>query len=216
MQFFRRLFNRKARIPKQPLQPTPYEVKHMLGGIGEVQIESDRIRFLQYPFEPSVVFPANTLMASEIHSICPDGYPPMIRVGEELIFISRVHHEALKAFAQRNQLMEFTHTRNWNHLLEPFLDTEYTPDWDRKMTERLMTNGISPAEIRDLRTEVKELILAYNFDTGLMDWANLGLSDVLAAVQKRYDRESFQRFFQRAMEIELRQGPSVDPAELDR
>jgi hypothetical protein len=93
---------------------------------------------------------------------------------------------------------------NWDWLLEPYVDTEYTDEIDLRLTDLLSKNGIYKEEIDIIRDEVKEQMFKYNFDTMLWEWGGLGLSDVLAAMRVKYNKEQFANFYDRAMEIQLR------------
>ena len=121
-----------------------------------------------------------------------------------MIFITKEKQEELKQFAKRNNIPIFTTSGNWDMLLEPFVDTEYTEEYNTQIYQRLNENGITNSEIEKIRTEVEKQMLKYNFDTMLWDWTNLGLSDVLSAMRVKYNKAEFEEFYFRAMEIELR------------
>lgn len=185
---------------------TSYEIDNMICGIGESKILETKIEVLAYPFKPSVVFPNKKIKANEITAICHQSYPPLIKIGDEVIFISRKHAESLKEFTERNSIATFKETKNWNWLLEPYLDTENTPEENIKINQLLNKHGFSDSEIIKIRTEVEKQMYKYNFDTMLWDWFSLGLPDVLAAMRVKYNEKEFTDFYKRAMEIELRKG----------
>ncbi len=179
-------------------------MKKLICGIGESKILKEQILIKNYPFEPSSVYPEKTLSAHDITAICYEAYPPQVRIKGEVIFISRENYEALREFAKLHKLKTYKATRNWDWLLEPYLDTEYTRETEERITALLMENGISKKEIIKIRNEVQKQMLKYNFDTLLWDWTNLGLHDVLSAMRAKYNKAKFEDFYQRAMEIELR------------
>lgn len=181
-----------------------YEMKNLLCGIGESEILDSEIKISKYPFEPSSVFPEKVISVNEINAISWDSYPPLIRIDNEVIFISREYSDQLKKFADNNKIETFEATRNWDWLLEPYVDTEYTDETDLRLTELLKKNGILKEEIDKIRSEVKEQMFKYNFDTMLWEWGSLGLSDVLGAMRVKYDKEQFADFYNKAMEIQLR------------
>lgn len=181
-----------------------YEMKNLLCGIGESEILESKIKISKYPFEPSSVFPEKEIYASEIRAICWDSHPPLIRIKNEVIFITREYSNDLKEFTKRNNIATFEATRNWDWLLEPYVDTLFTDERDLRLTELLKKNGILKQEIETIRNEVKEQMFKYNFDTMLWDWSGLGLSDVLGAMRVNYTKEQFADFYNRAMEIQLR------------
>ncbi len=205
MGFLKKIFKRK----KDPLTGAFFgsserEMKNLICGIGESKIMESKIKISKYPFEPSIAFPEKEFEADEINAISWDSYPPLIKIGNEVIFISREYSDDLKQFAERNKVRTFEATRNWNWLLEPYVDTEYTDETDLRLTDLLEKNGIIKEDIDKIRREVKEQMFKYNFDTMLWDWCSLGLSDVLGAMRVKYSKEQFADFYNRAMEIQLR------------
>jgi len=181
-----------------------YEMKNLLCGIGESEILDSEIKISKYPFEPSSIFPEKVISANEINAISWDSYSPLIRIDNEVIFISREYSDQLKKFADNNKIETFEATRNWDWLLEPYVDTEYTDETNQRLRGLLEKNGILNEEIDTIRDEVKEQMFKYNFDTMLWDWGGLGFSDVLAAMRVKYNKEQFDDFYNRAMEIQLR------------
>ncbi|MBL3656132.1 hypothetical protein [Fulvivirga sediminis] len=205
MNFFKSLLKSKENPKTGALfGSTEYELKNMLCGIGDSEIFESTIKISNYPFEPSSVYPEKEISANEINSICTDSYPPLIKVKDEVIFISREYFEDLKNFRERNKIPPFEATRNWDWLLEPYLDTEYTEQTDKRLNDLLSKNGILKDEIDSIRNEVRDQMYKYNFDTMLWDWGGLGLADVLAAMRVKYNKAQFAEFYKRAMEIEVR------------
>ncbi|MDE1207154.1 hypothetical protein [Tenacibaculum larymnensis] len=200
LKFLKKIFSKKGTF----FGATNYKIDDMICGIGKAKILETEIEISEYPFKPSAVFPNKTIKASKIIAICHQSYPPLIKMGNEVIFISREHAELLKEFTERNNIATFRETKNWNWLLEPYLDTENTPEENIKTTQLLNKHGISNSEITKIRDEVGKQMYKYNFDTMLWDWFSLGLPDVLAAMRVKYDEKEFADFYKRAMEIELR------------
>ena len=205
MKFFKKIFKKGVDRKKGAFfGSSEQELQNLLCGIGESEIQDSTIKIIKYPFAPSSVYPEKEIKASEITAISWDAYPPLIKLKNEVIFISRQSSEDLKLFANRNEIETFEASRNWDWLLEPFLDTEYSEETDVRLKELLNQNGITPKEIYQIRSEVEEQMLKYNFDTMLWEWCGLGLPDVLAAMRVKYDEQQFVDFFNRAMKIELR------------
>ncbi len=205
MEFLKNIFKKK----KEPLTgvffgSSEFEMKNLICGIGESEILDSEIKISKYPFEPSSIFPEKVINANEISAISWNSYPPLVRINNEVIFISREYSDQLKKFADRNKVETFEATRNWDWLLEPYVDTEYTDETDQRLRGLLEKNGILNEEIDTIRDEVKEQMFKYNFDTMLWDWGGLGLSDVLSAMRVKYNKEQFVDFYNRAMEIQLR------------
>ena len=77
------------------------------------------------------------ISANEINAISWDSYPPLIRIENEVIFISRENAEELRRFIERNKIEIFESSRNWDWLLDPFLDIEYTEENDQRIISLL-------------------------------------------------------------------------------
>ncbi len=173
-------------------------------GIGESEILDESIKTTDYPFEPSTVFPNKEIHFSEIDEIHLDEYPPTLKIGDELIFISREYIAELKEFTERNNIKEANRNSNWNRITEPFLDTEFDEEQKQKTIELLIENGFTEKEVADSRKEIADYMMEYNFGTMLWDWVSLGLNDVLSVMRVKLKKEEFQEFYWRAMEIEQR------------
>jgi hypothetical protein len=68
----------------------------------------------------------------------------------------------------------------WGDLLEPFVDTEFTPEDEAATLSRLRQTGLTDIEIAQARAKAGPLILAYN--AFHWDWAHLGLADLFDAL----------------------------------
>jgi hypothetical protein len=179
-------------------------MKDFFCGIGAAEIRESSIRITNYPFEPSLVYPEKEITANEIDEIHPDEFPPTLKIGGDLIFISREQIEELKAFAERNAIKTTKRNSNWNFITEPFLDTEFDEGQKRKTIELLEKNGVPERETNELRELVGAAMYKYNFDTMLWEWVNLGLLDVLSAMRATLSADEFREFYRRALEIEQR------------
>ncbi|MEM7367867.1 MAG: hypothetical protein AAF587_04655 [Bacteroidota bacterium] len=205
MNFFQRFFQL---FPAFSSNSRPRASPELICGIGESRILEHGISINNYPFEPSVVYPNRFLAPHEIHSVCWEAYPPMIRIADEVIFLHRNQKDSLQQFANAHALPTFKPTYNWNRLLEPFLDTVITEQMDLRLTTFLMKHGIFQSEIDQIRKEVGPAMYAYNFDSMLWEWADLGLPDVLSAMRYTLKEADFAVFFAKSMELELRTGSS--------
>lgn len=205
MKFLKNIFNRKKEsLTISFIGSSKYEMKNLICGIGESEILESEIKISNYPFEPSSIFPEKVINANKITAISWNSYPPLLRMDNEVIFISREHSDQLRTFAEKANIKTYEATRNWDWLLEPYVDTEYTEETHHNLKKLLEINGISNEEIIAIRDELKEQMFRYNFDTMLWDWCGLGLPDVLAAMKVKYTKEQFSDFYNRAMEIQLR------------
>ncbi|HDZ06412.1 hypothetical protein LCGC14_0520770 [marine sediment metagenome] len=122
----------------------------------------------------------------------------------DIVFITSEKKEALKQFTEVNDIKLIPHSWNWDWLLEPYLDTEFTKENEDRCLAQLIKNGFAKEEVDAIRKEVEKQMYAYNFDTMLWDWCSLSLSDVLSAMRAKYTKEDFRGFYKRALEIEKR------------
>lgn len=180
------------------------EIHAMLDNKWEFEIEPDKIIIYNYPFKPSLAFKNAVVFSTEIKNIDVNAYPPTIRVGNELIFISKKHKDKLILFSNFNQLPIVERNDIWSWILEPFLDTEYSDETDKMLTEKLLKYGLVESEVFKIRQEIKVQMLKYNFDTILWEWVYLGALDVLFAMRSKYNTEQFTDFYTRVMNIALR------------
>ena len=179
-------------------------MKNLESGFGNTKINTNTIVIENYPFEPAIVFPNKIIDAKEINAIQIDVNPPTLQIKKECIFIKAELKDELKKFAERNIIPFANQTLNWNWILEPYLDTEFTKENNLTTIKLLNKNGFEIAEINNLRNEVEKQMYKYNFGTMLWEWRSLGLFDVLSAMKITYNKNKFEKFYNKAMEIELR------------
>ncbi len=183
-----------------------FNTKKLLCGIGESEIRESEIVITKYPFEPSIAYPTAIISAKDIDCMSVDFTVCKVHVKNDIMFISSEQKEKLKKFAESNNVRLIPQNWNWDWILEPYLDTEFTKENEQRALERLLENGFTANEVDTIRAEVKNQMYAYNFDTMLWDWCSLGLSDVLSAMRAKYSKEQFREFYKRALEIEKRTG----------
>lgn len=179
------------------------KIEELLIPLGEVEIGEDFIVLHNYPFVPSSAFPTRRFEAEEIRDLSLLSAPPNMRVGNELLMLTAENGEELRAFAQRNKLPVVNRAQIWEAILEPFLDTEFTPEHVRKTHQYFEKYGLGVSEVKALRAEVASQMITYNFDTMLWEWVNLDLSDVLRAMRVKYNPAEFEAFYQKAMKLAL-------------
>ena len=176
--------------------------KHLICGIGDSEILNDIISFKNYPFKPSFVSKKRKINANEIICIYLNSSPPTIGVENDLIFISKEYEKELEEFARRNKIPIRERNTNWSYITEPYLDTEFTEEQQRRSIELLSRRGITPGELNELRRQIAQPMLKYN--SFLWEWINLGLSDVLSAMRKKLNSKEFEKFYWYAIEIDRR------------
>jgi hypothetical protein len=182
------------------------EIAALLIPIGDIQIGEDFIEVQNYPFEPSVAHRHAVFQAAQIEDLDLQSHPPTLRIGGELVFVSAEYKIGLQEFALRNGLKIVERPHLWEWILEPFLDTEYTPEETQRLEALLTDHGLSPESVHALRTEVESQMLKYNFDTMLWEWVLLDLCDVLRAMRTKYNVAEYRDFYKRAMAVALGKG----------
>lgn len=170
----------------------------------------DCIGFNKYIFPPSKVYSESVtkkVLAENIDEIDLEGAPPVLKIGDELIFVSAEHRSELESFAKRNNIEMKVRFDIWDSILEPFIDTEFTSENAKRNQENLEKHGLGEELVQDWREKVRETMTAYNFGTGLWDWVHLGLWDLLNAYKlgmgEKLTEEQFTRLYWDSMKIAL-------------
>ncbi|AYZ15109.1 hypothetical protein EGY05_18430 [Chryseobacterium arthrosphaerae] len=179
------------------------EIREFLVSLGQLSFADDSLTIKNYPFEPSIAYRQNTFPSEQIDDIDFTSSPPTCRIGNELLFLNAEQKTELEKFAGRNNIKTVKRPMIWEWILEPFLDTEFTPETDQKLTEILAKFGLTAEQVKNLRAEVETQMLKYNFDTMLWEWCGFDASDVLRAMRTKYQKAEFEDFYQRVMEIAL-------------
>ena len=205
MEFIKRLFrtNKKPSDSWTMFNTSKTEVKELLVSMGQLTIGDDFLKIENYPFEPSIAFRQTTFSSSTIDDIDFKSYPPTFRIKNEIIFLTAEKKTELEIFATKNNIKTVERPMIWEWILEPFLDTEFTPVTDQRLTNLLGNYGLTVDKVKTLRAEVETQMLKYNFDTMLWEWGGLDASDVLRAMRTKYDKHEFEDFYKRVMTIAL-------------
>ena len=106
MGFLDRLFKRN-KTPSQsptPLDTPKSELRDLLVSIGKLTVDDHFLRIDNYPFEPSIAYGQPIIKADQIDEMDSISFPPTIKVGNELIFLTREKKDELDAFAERNKI----------------------------------------------------------------------------------------------------------------
>ncbi|WP_378183798.1 hypothetical protein [Aquimarina sp. SS2-1] len=176
----------------------------MICELGTSEILENAISINNYPFKPSIVYPESIVKAAEINSICIDFGYLKIMIKDDIVFLAADKKEALKTFAEKNDIPLIPYSWNWDWILEPYLDTEFTEENNNQVTARLFENGFNKNEIDTIRNEIGKQMYKYNFHTMLWEWCSLSLYDVLSAMRAKYNEKEFRDFYNRAIVIEKR------------
>jgi hypothetical protein len=120
------------------------------------------------------------LPVAAIRDADPATAPPEIRtLSGETLFVSAVQREELERFCRASHVPVRRRPDIWGDLLEPFIDTQFTPEDQAATQGRLRRTGLTAAEVDQIRARVGPLMLAYNCLH--WDWCHLGLADLLDA-----------------------------------
>lgn len=177
-----------------------------------MKIEKDGIYFEQYDFPGVTVYPKGFIKYEEISEFIENIMPPIIRTRyDDIIFVSSTIKEELKESLIKNGVKVVKRNDLWSLILEEFLDTEFT-EKDRELCYKILEeNEVERIECDSIRKNIKDMMLSYNFESGLWDWTYLGLYDLLSAangilVNKKYklkDKE-FISFYKEAVKLALK------------
>ncbi len=120
------------------------------------------------------------LAAAAIQDADPAAAPPEIRTkSAETLFVSAAQRQDLEQFCHASRIPICKRPDVWGDLLEPFTDTQLTPEQEAATLNRLGHAGLTNAEITRIRAKVGPLMLAYN--ARHWDWFHLSLADLLDA-----------------------------------
>lgn len=189
---------------------SPSELRQFSVGLGKVSITNEAIRFENYPFESSIASVKGMISSEDILNICTNAFPPTVRVGNELLFISAEHKQDLSSFAIKNNLPPINRPELWDWILEPFLDTEFSEESKEQTYTLLAEYALTRREVDELRNKVDRQMMKYNFDTMLWEWGMFSALDVLLAMRPKLKKADFRHFYDQVMEIAIRPDAKVD------
>jgi len=172
-----------------------------LGFQTHIAVESDALRFIDYPFQPSCVFPTGIVHRNAIGEVNPDTPNQVRLVSGEILFVFHSDQGALLEFAGRHGVPVRKRASIWCELLEPFLDTWQDQATIDRQFARLAECGLSREQVTAWREEVTIAMVAFNFGSMLWEWTQLDLHDVLMAQRARLSRKAFADFYVRAMAL---------------
>jgi len=167
------------------------------------------ISFLDYPFAPASVYPSATVLSRAMRAICLKANPPEVWLHTgEILFLDARQKEVLGKFAERNRIPTVEANLVWSMILDEFLDTEFGPESIAGSYRYLEKAGIPRDEVDRLRKRLAPIMMSYNFDSCLWEWVNLGLYDLLSAMngaliapRLKPSEEEFQAFYWEAMRL---------------
>jgi hypothetical protein len=146
----------------------------------DAEFAGDHVRLSEYALAPADSALRSAIPATAIRDVDPTAAPPEIRtVSGETVFVSAMQSSELVLFCIANRITMRRRPDVWGDLLEPFLDTEFTPERRADAQARLDQVGLGEEEVARIRAAVDPLMYAYNGRH--WDWCHLGLADLLEA-----------------------------------
>ena len=108
--------------------------------------DADGIVIAKYPFPPASVFPRGRVAFVAIRDVDSAAAPPEIRtIDGETLFVSAEQSDAFRDCVENAQLPVVRRIDVWDLLLEPFLDTEVTPEQQEQTLTTLNRIGFTLA-----------------------------------------------------------------------
>ncbi|GMU55561.1 MAG: hypothetical protein AMXMBFR33_47070 [Candidatus Xenobia bacterium] len=166
----------------------------------QVDCEPGQIRFHRYPFAPGR---RRTLGPTDLLGFWPTTNPPsLVLCSREIMFVPASQKAELESWCQGHAVAPVAPEDVWSLLLEPFLDTQHSPEWQAACLERLHLCGFDDHEIAALRRRVQTRMLCHN--AILWDWVYLGQYDLLEAHRPFSTAAQFEKLYWESMEIAWR------------
>ncbi len=165
------------------------------------EIKAKSIEFQSYNLFFSSLHKNRILTLDRINAVDLKTSPHSLIIdNREIVFLNHDDTNSLEAFATRNQIPQSQHLDTWSIILRNYLDTHLEKKIIADQDRQLEIVGISQGECENLSREIRWTML------GTMEWAYLGLWDVLALKQHRNPFYRFigEKFYWRTMEVALR------------
>lgn len=174
-----------------------------------VRFEPKALTLEGYPFERGDRSPR--LEAKQLVDVSVGWFPPAVLTKEgEFIFVPATRANELRAFATENGIPFVWRADIWSMLLEPFLDTELSPQDSERLYQQLEKHEVPRKEADQVREALKYRMLMLTAVT--WEWAHYGMFDALSQMKgfPFLSGWTFARFYDYAMSLAGR--GSVQPA----
>ena len=138
--------------------------------------EPGRARWVGYKFARGAI-----TLHSELVGYALTTTPPSLwrRSPQEVLFVPAGQKDELVAWCTASGVPLIEPEDVWELLLEPFLDTVHSEEWQLRTRAQLRECGFSDEEVEAIRARYRERVLRYN--AILWDWVYLGQLDLLEA-----------------------------------
>jgi predicted metal-dependent HD superfamily phosphohydrolase len=173
-----------------------------------ITAKDDQLIFEDYPFSCASIYKSLTLSAKDIESILPTRAPPEVWLKSgEIIFVSAESKDDLISFADQFSIRLEDRLDVWSLLTEECLDTEFSPEEQKRTLDLLAECGIPNAETSRIRSRIGKRLLAAN--SLWWEWIHLGQYDMLSANQGVFSflTGRFKKLYWDSMEISRRSKP---------
>jgi hypothetical protein len=167
---------------------------------------SDALVLHGYPFKPAV----RRIESAGVREICVGWAPPTLLLSTgEFVFVSAEFAAALGEWAVEQQVPFVSRFDVWSRILEPFLDTEHSPEEQARTMTVLEKNGVASEEVERMRKLVGERMLMLTFAT--WEWVHYGLYDALKVMRPFciLTGWTFAAFQRHAMDLARRPTPTA-------
>ncbi len=166
----------------------------------EVRVEPEALHFVRYPFWPASVRKRPALAAERFTGWNPRTFPPSLILDTgEVLFVPASAQGEVHAWALAEGIRTLCGLDLWALLLEPFLDTEFTPEQESRTLAILEGEGFSRQQVQAWRDRVGPKMLLAN--SLWWEWGHLGHYDVLTAFASFATPWTFRRFYWDSMEL---------------
>lgn len=175
-----------------------------------ITAKDDQLIFEDYPFSCASIYKSLRLSAKDIESILPTRAPPEVWLNSgEIVFVSAESKEDLISFADQFSIRLEDRLDVWSLLTEECLDTEFSPEEQKRTLDLLAECGIPNAETSRIRSRIGKRLLAAN--SLWWEWIHLGQYDMLTANQGVFSvlTKRFKKLYWDSMEIARRSKPTV-------
>jgi hypothetical protein len=170
----------------------------------KVFLEDDQLRFEDYPYAPSSVYPTGKVTAADLVEIVPQWLPAAARLRSgEYLLLPSFDEETLVAFGDRHGVPVVPRADVWGQILEPFLFGAGAQTAERSLA-KLESWGVARIRVDALRRLVGDAVAAHG--DSCMEDVHLGIMDVLDAMGPVLTEEGFTELYDEVMDLAAR-GP---------
>ncbi|MCU0446973.1 MAG: hypothetical protein MUE85_18910 [Microscillaceae bacterium] len=150
-----------------------------------VTFHEHTIEIRQYEFQVSTIREKKKIAIDQINEVNLNTSPPSIVINHnEVIFIEAKYQKKFLEFVKTNKLKVENRFDIWEAINEVFLEMDFTPQHQERTLTQLEVNGVSRAEVAEIREKVSDLMSGW----GAIAWDRnyLGHYDLLLNKKQSY------------------------------